>query len=119
MRLSATTAFIAILFAYPALSMPLIAPSPLNSRHLAFAPIAAATLPTNVLDEIMNRLSNSQSRDVHGLMEREDVAGLAREIEELFARDVEDESGAISLGKLGKIGGILLDGFNILGNLLP
>ena len=52
-------------------------------------------------------------------MERENVAGLAREIEELFARDVEDDSEAISLGKLGKIGGILLDGFNVLGDLLP
>ena len=119
MRLSATTAFIAILSSYPALSMPLIAPSSLNSPHLAFAPIAAATLPPNVLDAIRNRLSQLQSRDVQGLMERENVAGLAREIEELFARAVEDDSEAISLGKLGKIGGILLDGFNVLGDLLP
>ena len=94
MRLSATTAFIAILSSYPALSMPLNAPSSLNSPYLAFAPIAAATLPPNVLDAIRNRLSQLQSRDVQGLMERENVAGLAREIEELFARDVEDDSEA-------------------------
>ncbi|KAI0093016.1 hypothetical protein BDY19DRAFT_989700 [Irpex rosettiformis] len=119
MRFSATIAAIAILAAQPAFSVPILASFPSNGVNLT--PTSTRVFPSqSFLDHFKNRVHSL--REVNELMEREELAGFARELEDLFARADEDESGAAffdTLKKVFKVGGIALDGLNIAGNLFP
>ncbi|KAI0093473.1 hypothetical protein BDY19DRAFT_990108 [Irpex rosettiformis] len=115
MHLSATaTVAICMLIAQPAMSIPIVFGTPTD---LNLVPSSSNPL----IEALRNQLKAgvSETREVHDLMEREELSGIARELEELFARADEDDSEAFSLGNLGKIGGLVLDGFNILGGLIP
>ncbi|KAI0089569.1 hypothetical protein BDY19DRAFT_993154 [Irpex rosettiformis] len=120
MHLSAATVIIAILAAQPAFSVPILASFPSNdgfstptsTRVSGLHPISDA-LRTKIGFESLSL------REIDDLMAREDVA---RELEDLFARADGDESGATlfdTFKKIFKIGGIALDGANIIGNLIP
>lgn len=96
MRVSTTAFAMAMLTVLPALSIPL-QPSPTRPSELT-------------IEELM-----------HMSPIPDHVAAVARDLNELLARAEVDESGAISLGSLGKIGKTIFHGFDIfsgLGNLL-
>ncbi|KAI0083911.1 hypothetical protein BDY19DRAFT_1051624 [Irpex rosettiformis] len=115
MRLSGTTIAIAMLAAQPAFSIPfrvLLPPNGLN-------PIPTASHPAGYI--FANKVHSL--RDVDRLMQRDEFAGFVRELEDLFARADDDESGAINLFQTAKnafkIISTGLDGLNIISNLSP
>ncbi len=115
MRLSATAVVVAIFAAQPALSVPLF------QGNIGVNPAPVPAHLSNFLDRLREASKNSQVNS-NIISARGDSAGFARELEELLARADDDDSEAFSISglkKIFKIGGIALDGANIIGSLFP
>ena len=121
MRLTAAAVAIAVLATQSALAAPLVG-RPANAN--LGVPTISSLYPSHIFSgPSLDRLKGLQTREVQDLLQREEFAGFARELEGILARDdLVDESGAFNFNTIKKIfniGGIALDGANILGHLLP